>query len=276
MTDRLSEQEKRQKHSAVPDYSTASSELFSSPEELTCFALVDTSSTVEQRRASGRSFFLGPETFIWVPGVSPKPPTGEQHSSATAQRLFELHASHIHVFARRTPRDEWFDFGMGLLNGIRGSGPSVPEISVREINIRLAVKLPEPLWLLFGGHPGWWLFINRKECEASSPDSVLRAIRDAWGRPPVDLEISRYAGDTLFAIADESGRATVSYWTGQEDHVSRAAVPIAASDPTYIFPRSDNYDHEVPVEQVISREEALSIIEGFVMTGNPVGLTPQS
>jgi hypothetical protein len=118
--------------------------------------------------------------------------------------------------------------------------------------------------------------VNREEIEVSSPDSVLDAIRTAWRLPAVDLEITRYAGDALFAIAETSGRAAVSYWADQVEYVARAAQPLPADDSTHSFARSDNYDHEVPVEQVISRQEALLIIESFVLTGKPTGLSPSS
>lgn len=269
MFDRLTEQEKRRKYPAAPDFSTATTTLFSSPGELACFAVVDTSSTVRQQRASGISYFFGPRNLLWVPGHTPDP-TGEQHSFATAISLFRSHGGSIHVFVRHAAVDDWFDVGTGILNGMHLIGGSLSDI-----NIQLGVKLPEPLWLLFGGHPGWDLVINNEESEASSSDAVLDAIRDAWNRPPVDLEIGRYAGDTLFAIVDATGRATVSYYKGQDEQVSKAGQPLPPGEPTYIFTRSNGYDHEVPVDQVITRDEALSIIENFVMNGSLLGLSPQ-
>jgi hypothetical protein len=259
----MTEQEKQHRFPAAPDYSTTSSELHSSPEELACFALVDTSSTVRQRRASGLSFFLGPENFMWVQGNPSEPTT-------TAQRLFELYGNRLHVFARRTLREDWFDVGTGRLNGMH-----LVEHRLAEVNIWLATKLPEPLWHEFGGHPDWYLTINSVESEAFSPDAVMEAIRDAWNRPPVDVEIGRYAGDGLFAIADESGRATVNYWSSDKsEFVSGTPQLLDATVPTHIFLRSNSYDLEVALGQVVTRDEALSIIESFVLTGKPAGLTP--
>jgi hypothetical protein len=275
--DRMTEQEKRHKHPAAPDYSTASSELYSSTEGLACFALVDTSSILKQRRASGLSFFLNPEYFIWVPNNPSEPTTAEQYSPATHQRLFESHPGYVHVFARRTSGEDWFDIGKGLVCGYSGSGATAAETCIREINVRLVTKLSEPLWLEFGGHPGWYLAINNVESEAFSPDAVMEAIRDAWNRPPVDVEIGRYAGDGLFAIADEAGRATVNHWSSDnKEFVSGTPQLSGLTVPTHIFLRSNSYDHEVAMGQVITPDEALSIIERFVMTGKPAGLTPWS
>ncbi|VTR96994.1 hypothetical protein [Tuwongella immobilis] len=268
MFERVTEREKCDKYPAAPDYSAGSTELFSSAQELTCFATVDTSPTAQQRHSSGLSFFLGPENFVWIPG-NPDPTMSRRLDSEAVIALFRSHKQAIHVFVRRGKGDDWVDVGNGLLNGMR-----LTEEVLVEVNIRLAAKLPEPLWLLLGGHPGWWLTVNGRESEASSPDEVLHAIRDVWSHPSVDLEIGRYAGDTLFAVADEKGLATVNHYHGQDEHVSRAGQPLSLDEPTYIFPRSNGYDHEVSVGQVIPRGEALSLIEDFVLNGSIAGLSP--
>lgn len=275
MFERMTDQEKRHKYTAVPDYITASTELYSSPEELACFALVDTSSTLKKWQTSGLSYFPHPEYFMWVPNNPSQSKTANQYSPATHQRLFESYPRYIHVFARRTSGEDWFDIGRGLVGGYSGSGATVAETFIREVNIHLVAKLSEPLWLEFGGHPGWYLSINNEASEASSPDAVMEAIRDAWKRPPVDVEIGRYAGDGLFAITDEAGRATVNYWLpDKSEFVSGTPQLSDATAETHIFLRSNSYDHEVAMGQVITREEAISIIETFVMTGKPTGLTP--
>lgn len=271
MFERITEQEKRHRFPAAPDYDTVSGELYSSPGELACFALVDTSSTVQHRRASGLSFFLGPENFMWVQGDALKTTTGRQGAVANTISLFQSHGEGIQVFVRRSAMGDWLDAGRGILNGMH-----LTEGALTEVNIRLAVKLPEALWLEFGGHPGWYLVINNLEKEASSPDAVIAAIRDAWGRPPVDLEIRRYAGDCLFAIADASGHATMSYFADNNEFASGTPQLPGPTVPTHIFPRSDSYDHEVPMGQVITRDEAFSMIENFVLTGKPAGLTSLS
>ena len=270
MFKRLAEQDKRRTYPAAPDYRSESTELFASIGELACFALIATCPTVQKMRATGLSFFFGPEAFVWVPGNAN---SVDHEGSTTATGLFESHATQIHLFVKRNPLENWFDIGKGTLNGIRGSGATRQEFILREINIRLAAKLPETLWLEFGGRSGWTLSVNSEEVETSSTESVLEAVRAAWKLPTVDVHISRYAGDLLFAIADKSGRAAVAYWSDEGAYVSQAAEPSFATDSTYFFPRSDNHDHEVPVEQVISREEALRIIGGVVLTGNPAGLS---
>lgn len=273
MSARITDQEKRCKYVVASDYSTGSTELFSQTEELVCFALVATAPTIQQRRVSGISYFLSPEYFVWVPGDLSSPTTDNQRSSATARQLFEANGSRIHIFVRRTPYDDWFDIGKGMRSGIRGSGPSVNEIQLREIHVQLAVKLPESLWLLFGGHPGWSLVIGSEEVEVSTPDSVLEAIRAAWDQPTIDLRISRYAGDSLFAIADESGLATVNYRCESGEYVSGVIGSQFENHSTYFFRKSDGWDYEVPVEEVIPRIEALSIIQSYVLTGAPTGLS---
>jgi hypothetical protein len=90
----------------------------------------------------------------------------------------------------------------------------------------------------------------------------------------VDLEIGRYDGDAMFAIADKDGRATVTYWSDKVELFSGTPHYIDATGQTYNFLRSNDYDHEVPLGQVVSQDEALSIVEGFVLTGKPTGLSP--
>lgn len=275
MFNRITEQEIRNRFPDAPDFSAATTELYSTPGELACFALVNTSSTLEQRQASGLSYFLGPSYFVWVPNSPFEPTNAKEYSSATHQKLFELHPRYIHVLARRTADEDWFDIGKGLVCGYRGSGATAAETCIREITIQLVAKLPEYLWLEFGGHPGWDLVINNEESAASSPGAVLEAIRDAWSRPPVDLEIGRYDGDVLFAIADEAGRATVNYYSSNKEELVSGTPQLSdATVETHIFLRSNSYDHEVAMGQVITRDEALSIIESFVLTGKPAGLTP--
>jgi len=149
------------------------------------------------------------------------------------------------------------------------------EQRLAEVNIWLATKLPEALWHEFGGQPDWCLIINNVESKAFSPDVVMAAIRDAWSRPSIDVEIGRYAGDGLFAIAEESGRATVHYWSSDKsEFVSGTPQLSDATVETHTFLRSNGYDHEIATGQVITREEAITIIESYVLTGKPAGLTP--
>src|SRR5947209_5232971 len=112
MCQRLTGLVKRQKYPSVPDYRTENSELFSLHEELACFAHVTASSTLQQRRASGLSFFLGPNNLVWIQG-DPILSTGHWQIAGTIRDLFEVHANRIHVFVQRTAIDDWFDVGIG-------------------------------------------------------------------------------------------------------------------------------------------------------------------
>lgn len=270
MTNRLSEQEKVRLY-PVAKYATATSEFFDQDGALVCFAQIETSPTQRKQKVPGLSYFANPVIFMWV-GKTMNRLDAANTSPISIQEVFQSHANDIRLFVRPASSADWIDIGSCLLNGITAT-----EGVVDVIYLRLSEKLPEPLWHEFGGHPGWHLTINNVESEAASPDAVMEAIRDAWKRPPVDVEIGRYAGDGLFAIADEAGRATVNYWSfDNKEFVSGTPQLFDATVETHIFLRSNSYDHEVAMGQVITPGEALSIIESFVLTGKPAGLTPWS
>jgi hypothetical protein len=67
---RISESDKTHDYPLPPLLEAADSQLFASPDGLTCFAKINASHRLVERQASGRSFFLGPQTFIWRLGMA--------------------------------------------------------------------------------------------------------------------------------------------------------------------------------------------------------------
>lgn len=260
-------------YSQSPLLEIADSQLFFSSDGLTCFARVDASCKLKERQASGRSYFLSPSTFIWKLGCDisfTSITVDAEHRSFLS--LLNLHAGAIRLFVKLDIEENWLDMGICQKQTLSGRLDGTLEV-IEIVNFHLSTQMPEPIWLLVGGHTGWWLSINGVDCEASSADEVLREIRDAWARVPVDVEISRYAGDTLFAVADGKGWATVNYFNGCDEKVSRAVQTLQWDEPTYIFTRSDGCEYDIPVDRVIQHGEALSLIEVFVLYGSTAGFS---
>ena len=128
------------------------------------------------------------------------------------------------------------------------------------------------MWVRFGGYAGWLLTIGQSDFNIPSSGTGVPLIESQWGKISPYLRLTRYEGDVLQAATNEQGQAVVSY-------LENSTLPERFSghyDPTAqwaSFLQENGDTWEVPVTTVISRTEALSIIESHLSTGRPTGVT---
>jgi len=269
---RLSEQEKARRYPAQPYYSDEHSGIYADFEDVTCFAEIDTSATVQKRKLSGRPYFSDPSTFVWVPGPGKAGPMSTRWDSAIDKLLFPQVRGGIQLYVRTASRDGWLDLGRVSKCRVHYIGPTRETMQLLDVGFRLRGMLSEPLWLEFGSRPGWSLFVNYEEVETMTPSDVIEAVRAAWNAPRVLLELTRYTGEYIMAVADDAGWAALDYNAINQTFETRAAEPNPDADEYYIFLPPSNYDFEFRKERIVPRTELISILENLLRTGIPLGL----
>lgn len=174
----------------------------------------------------------------------------------------------IHLFARRCGRELFCYLGTG---SVVGFGPAPVDPRRLLLTYHINPKLRREAWVNFGGYAGWLLTIGQSDFNVRSYAEGAVIIERQWGIVSPILRLTRYEGDILQAATNDQEQTVISY-------LANSVSPERFSgryDPTeqwVSFAREKGENWEVPVTTVISRKEALGIIESYLSTGRPIGI----
>jgi hypothetical protein len=209
-------------------------------------------------------YFFSPELLYWFSAKS----EWRIPELAACRRLVRippiLHS--IHLFVHQAAGQPYYYIGKGQLTG---SGPQ-PTGSLLLL-YHIEPRLPREAWLRFGGYDGWLVRIGRNEHIVPSHIDGIRLVANQWGRISAEIQVTRYDGDLLQAVINDADQAVVSY-------LKDSVCPEKFSgtfDPgaEVLSLRRENGDTwDVPVTTVVTRHEALKIIESYMATGCPIGV----
>jgi hypothetical protein len=140
-----------------------------------------------------------------------------------------------------------------------------------EADVDLNHKLPEEIWLCFGGYKGWSLTVDGEEQRGLSADEVLGMVSSAVAKGAGELSLTRYEEDSLTLLI-EPRRAFVMYLAFDGDSGVTAQDPRMAGSPdTASFTLSNGQVDEFSFEETLPKDDALSVVQHFVSSG---GLAP--
>jgi hypothetical protein len=162
--------------------------------------------------------------------------------------------------------DEWWYLGQTSLGSGFGNNSTL-----NQFEIGLDEKLPEQLWHQFGGYRGWLICTGKDQLVIQEAADVDDLLENHWGFRSPQLEITRYADDALFAMADLTGQAALIYRDGSRE-LHTVNMANTHDDSLYEFVLSHGQPIEVPKQWIIPRREAINLIRRFLDTGVPLGL----
>jgi hypothetical protein len=169
----------------------------------------------------------------------------------------------VHLFAALT-WGEWWYLGKPILESGFGSNGMLDQFE-----IGLDEKLPEWLWLQFGGYRGWLICTGQAQYVVKGPSEAEYLLTQYWGTVSQTMEISRYQGDALFAATDNT-HAAVLYYSNGSKHLHTAGTDYGEDNETYAF-----LDFEFPRRWMVSRQQAIELIRRYLETGRPAGLSEE-
>jgi hypothetical protein len=139
--------------------------------------------------------------------------------------------------------------------------------SLGEANVDLHHKLPEDIWLHFGGYAGWSLTIDDEERRGLSADTVLGMVSKAVAKGAGELWLTRYEEDSLNLLI-EPMRAFVMYLAFDGDSGVTARDPGMAGSPGKAsFTLSNGQVDEFDYEETLPKDDAISVVRHFLSTG---------
>jgi hypothetical protein len=216
--------------------------------------------------ACAHSYFFSPGSFFWIPDqnwlLAAHDPTERRFD---LYPFFRRYHDRIQLFVQDA--EGWCYVGVGHL-----STSCATNGVTWKYGFQVDPTLPRDLWVKLGGYPGWLVIIGHDEHLVIKQDNVDYLLLSDWGKLAPELTITRYEGDSLFAIKDDSGRAVVKYFTAGGELISHSPVDPRNESERILFLRSDGWEVEVDAVAVISSDEAVRIIKAFLATGCPVGL----
>lgn len=142
--------------------------------------------------------------------------------------------------------------------------------SLGEANVDLHQKLPEEIWLRFGGYKGWSLTIDGEEQRGLSPDAVLARVAPVVASGGGELWLTRYEEDSLTLLI-EPKRAFVMYLDDGDSSVTARDPSMAGSPSMARFTLSNGQVDEFSLEETLPKDDALAVVQHFVSSG---GLAP--
>jgi hypothetical protein len=160
------------------------------------------------------------------------------------------------------PSGVWCYLGRPTLSSGFGSNGSLTQLE-----IGLDDKMPESLWLQFGGYSGWLVCMYPHQFVVQSQNDVETIVGTFQNAGTLNLEITRYEGDCLSAITDKTGVSVVTYQSGSLHLHSQGNDGELNDEKIYGFTTT-----EFPRCWVISRHEAMALIRGFLLNGVVQGL----
>jgi hypothetical protein len=166
----------------------------------------------------------------------------------------------VHLFAA-LPSGKWCYLGQTVL----GSGFGTIG-SFNQFEIGLDEKLPEWLWLQYGGYRGWLICMYPHQFIIDGAREASSVLNEYWGVKSPTMEIMRYEEDCLSAFTDATGASVVTYHSGLK-HLHTVGSGNDGDEEMYGFG-----DFEFPERWVIPRREAIDLICRYLDTGTPVGL----
>lgn len=182
-------------------------------------------------------------------------------SFRTATFGLPIENSRIHLFASIKGM-EWYYLGESIL----GSGYGKFD-SFNQFDFKLSEKLPEWLWLQFGGYKNWLICTENEQFLVANDIEADWVLMENWGTISPTLEITRYKEDSLFAVTNINNDAVITYHFGEKRLHSVSSRFGAEKGEYYGF---GNY--EFPIHWVIPRSHAITLIRRFLNCGLPVGL----
>jgi hypothetical protein len=247
-----------------------SSQLVSTDFGLTCVAQVRPRQSVsKQVSIDGPSYFIRPDTFCWLPSRLQNGDGKESTCGFDTKELLKINGNRLHLLAGTEGSNRWYYVGEGGLVRSFCAGAAV-----NKYEFELSRKLSRETWMQMGGYPEWLLSVGEYERYISKSDSVDEILQREWGTIAPELEITRYEGDSLFAVVDGEGSAVVSYQNQNDaETFSRNSDYSGQGDKWTTFPCSNGWDYEAPAMQVIGKERAIEIIKTFISSGVAVGLS---
>lgn len=137
-----------------------------------------------------------------------------------------------------------------------------------ELDYKLHKYLPDQLFAHFGGRIGWRMFINGQESLATEPIDILNELTAPERAGPVEVEITDwYRGGFLMFVSDDDNHSHVDGVPrgGGEQLFYHSKSPGHANE-WYCF-QCTQAEYEVPMRELISRDEAMQIVREFVTYG---------
>ena len=139
--------------------------------------------------------------------------------------------------------------------------------SLGEAHVDLHHKLPEDIWLRFGGYEGWSLTVDGEERRGLPADDVLELVTAAVAKGTGELWLTRYEEDSLSLLV-EPRRAFVMYLAFDGDSGVTARDPRMAGSPGKAsFTLSNGPVDEFDYEETLPKDDAIPVIRHFLSTG---------
>ena len=139
--------------------------------------------------------------------------------------------------------------------------------SLGEAELQLNRKLPRDVWLRVGGYEGWSLAIDDQERRGLSEDDVIDLATAAVEKGAGELWLTRYEEDSLTLLIEPT-RTFVMYLAFPGDSGMTARDPeVTGSLDTAAFTLSNGQVDEFPYDETLPKDDALSVVQHFVRTG---------
>jgi hypothetical protein len=172
----------------------------------------------------------------------------------------------IHLFAA-VVQDQWWYLGQPVLGSGFGILDAFNQVTVNQFEIGLEQRLPERLWLQFGGHRGWLVCTGRDQFVLHGAHEADYLLTEYWGTISQTMEITRYEEGTLFAATDAKKAAVLYFHQGSTHLHTGVSGPQAGDEGFYGFG-----DFEFARHWVVPRQQAIELIRHYLDTGSLAGL----
>jgi hypothetical protein len=167
------------------------------------------------------------------------------------------------MFFAADERGAFMYVGAGWLVSYGFSGSA----SLGEVDVDLHHKLPEDIWLRFGGYEGWSLTIDEEERRGLSADAALGMVSNAVAKGAGELWLTRYEEDSLNLLI-EPRRVFVMYLAFDGDSGVIAHDPrMAGSQGEASFTLSNGQVDEFDYEETLPKDDVISVVRHFLSTG---------
>jgi len=214
---------------------------------------------------SDQSHLSSPAHVVWRPSRFDYAPAEEtpwlpdkvgdvwDRSQREVKRLREHH-----MFLR-LPIDEQFLYAGTAHLGSYGSMATTSGSGVAA-HFSLTEKLPRPMWLRFGGYPGWLVEVNHRRRRVGNTDRSVfkRLLGETKSQVFSHLSMTRYEGDSL-TIHFNAHRAWLMYQRYPADWGVYTRDHHYAGDPNAeeIFLCDCGIDLEFPASKTVPRDVAI-------------------
>lgn len=79
------------------------------------------------------------------------------------------------------------------------------------VYFQLRSKIPKVLWGELGGYMSWLVRVGSTETEVNTWQQAVEFLHAHFDRPALDIEITRFEGDTLHVAMNDQDEAVASY-----------------------------------------------------------------